>query len=207
MNGRRSGVADRYERVMEPATVEALRRFFKAMNRGMVMTWRLGLGPLAGIWPSGFGRILVIEHTGRKSGNHYRTPVNYTIDGEDLYCIAGFGERTDWYRNLMAQSHTAVWLPEGRWEADATDESDSLRRLELMRAVLRDSGFASHAVGLHPDRIDEESLAAATATYRLVRIRPTRPRPSADGPDDLAWVWIPVIALLGAVWLLRRRRR
>lgn len=202
----RPGVADRYLRVMEPAALEALRTIFKRMNRGMVMLWRLGLGWFAGVWPAGFGRLLVIEHTGRNSGTHYRTPVNYSISGDDLYCIAAFGSRTDWYRNLMAQPHTAVWLPDGRWEVEAFDDSQSPRRLEWMRAVLKDSGFAAPIFGLYPDRLDDDTLAGATETYRLVRLHRIRPQPSADGPGDLRWVWLPIAGLVTALLLSRIRR-
>jgi deazaflavin-dependent oxidoreductase (nitroreductase family) len=203
----RPGVADRYLRVMEPAVLEVLRQVFKRMNRGMVVLWRLGLGWFAGVWPAGFGRLLVIEHTGRKSGTRYRTPVNYTVADDGLYCIAAFGDRTDWYRNLMAQPNAAVWLPDGRWEADATDASGSPRRLEMMRGVLLDSGFAAHIFGLHPRLLDDDTLDRATETYRLVHFRPIRRRPSPDGPGDLQWVWLPVAGLVVALAIRRVKRR
>ena len=53
--------------------MESLRRFFKTMNVGMLWLWRLGLGPLMSVWPTVFGRYLVITHTGRKSGLARRT--------------------------------------------------------------------------------------------------------------------------------------
>lgn len=202
----RSGLAARYQRVMEPKALRLLRRVFHQMNRGMVLLWRLGLGGLADVWPHGFGRLLVIEHTGRKSGTRYRTPVNYTIVGDDLYCVAAFGERTDWYRNLLTAPHTAVWLPDGRWEASVADVSDDPRRVDLMRSVLIDSGFAAHLVGLHPHHIGDEDLAEATATYRLLRIRPLQRRTAPNGPGDLAWIWVPIGAVI-TVGVLRCRSR
>lgn len=198
------GVAARYKRVMDPATVRSLRRIFHRMNRAMVLLWRVGLGRLMNVWPQGFGRLLVIEHTGRRSGSRYFTPVNYTQAGDDLYCVAAFGDRTDWYRNLLATSINAVWLPDGRWEIQAADASDERRRLDLMRKVLVDSGFAAPLFGLHPRRMADEDLAAATATYRLVRIRPLRRQAAPNGPGDLAWVWLPVGA---AAILIKWRRR
>jgi deazaflavin-dependent oxidoreductase (nitroreductase family) len=200
----RPGVAARYRQVMEPKTLQILRRVFHQMNRGMVLLWRLGLGRLANVWPHGFGRLLVIEHIGRRSGSRYLTPVNYTAVDDGLYCVAAFGEDTDWYRNLLAAPEAAAWLPDGRWEVVVTDASDDSRRLHLMRRVLIDSGFAARLFGLNPHRIGDEDLAEATATYRLLRIQPLRRSATSDGPGDLAWIWIPIGAAI-TIRLIRRR--
>lgn len=191
---------------MEPDTLDVLRRVFHLMNMGMVLFWRLGLGRLAGVWPRGFGRLLVIEHTGRRSGSCYRTPVNYTVVGDDLYCVAAFGERTDWYRNLLANPNSAVWLPDGRWDAEVADVSDDPGRVDLTRRVLVDSGFAAHLFGLHPNEIEDEDLAEAISAYRLVRIRPLRKQTATVGPGDLMWIWFPIGAAVGAGLLCRRSR-
>ena len=203
----RAGQDARYQRVTEPNALKLLRRGFRQMNRGMVLLWRIGLGRLADVWPRGFGRLLVIEHTGRKSGTRYRTPVNYTVDGDDLYCVAAFGDRTDWYRNLLASGQTAVWLPDGRWEASVADVSDDPRRIDLIRSVLIDSGFAAPLFGLHPQRLGDEDLAKATSTYRLMRIRPLQRQTAPDGPGDLAWIWFPIGAATALGWLRHRSRR
>ncbi|MDJ0961546.1 MAG: nitroreductase family deazaflavin-dependent oxidoreductase [Acidimicrobiia bacterium] len=197
-----SGTAARYETVTSPQTLEMLRRFFRQLNRSMVMMWRLGLGRMLNIWPAGFGRILVIEHIGRRSGTRYRTPVNFTKDGGDLYCVAAFGRRTDWYRNTMADPAVTVWLPDGRWTAVISDASESADRLDLIRRVLIDSGFAARLVGLRPRQMTDTELASATEDYRLVRIRrghPATPR----SPADLAWIWL-VAAGLAIAARIRR---
>ena len=205
----RSGVAARYEQILDPKVLEAIRRGLRRMNPGMLLIWRLGLGWSADLWPRGFGRLMVIEHVGRRSGARYRTPVNFTRDGGHVYCVVGFGPHTDWYQNVLTGPDIAVWLPDGRWSAHAEDASDDPRRLYLMRQVLLDSGFAAPLIGLHPLRIDDEELEAATASYRLVRITPLRRADAPDGPGDLAWVWWLVGAVLVAGrWMrcvLRRR--
>ncbi|MFZ0491908.1 MAG: nitroreductase family deazaflavin-dependent oxidoreductase [Acidimicrobiia bacterium] len=202
----RQAVAPRYDRLNRPEPLAALRRFFRQMNRGMILLWRLGLGRFAEIWPGGFGRLLVIEHVGRRSGTAYRTPVNFTIDGNDIVCVAAFGDRTDWYRNALAKGTISVWLQDGRWEATVEDISDDAARLGLMRRVLIDSGFAAPLFGLHPRRGSDEELAEATAEYRLVRIRRVRRSREDFGYSDLAWVWPVGLGVLIA-WRLARRAR
>ena len=127
----------------------------------------------------------MLEHVGRRSGTEYRTPVDFSKVGDDLYCVAAFGETTHWYRNILAAPEIAVWLPDGRWVASAEDASDDPRRLDLMRQVLMDSGFAARLIGLHPRQMSDEDLDQATSTYRLLRIHPLRREVSSDGPGSL----------------------
>lgn len=174
------------------------------MNRAMVLLWRLGLGRWAQVWPAVGGRILVIEHRGRKSGNRYRTPLNFTPDGRNRYCLAGFGKRSDWYRNALAAQRIIVWLPDGVWTAHAVDATDDEGARKWFRAVLIDSGFAARAVGLSPKVMTDDEVDTATATYRLVRLELIDR--CARTPADLWWVWLGVGAGAVAALGLRARR-
>ena len=50
-------------------------------------------------WLPGFG---VVEHTGRRSGRRYRTPVN-VFRGDGGYVVAlTYGARAQWVRNVLA---------------------------------------------------------------------------------------------------------
>jgi deazaflavin-dependent oxidoreductase (nitroreductase family) len=70
----------------------------RALMRAPIALYRGRLGFLLG------SRTLMLEHTGRKSGA--RRYVVLEIVGHpapDIYVVAsGFGERAQWYRNLMA---------------------------------------------------------------------------------------------------------
>jgi len=184
---------------------EELRQFFKGFNRFMLYIWRLGLGKWVNAWPERGGQIMVLSHIGRKSGLQRRTPLNYAIIGDDLYCTAGYGHLSDWYRNIKANPAVEVWLPEGWWDGEAEDVSESAERLPLMRDVLIASGFAAEAAGIYPKTMSDDELADATAKYCLLRIRRTTARTGAGGPGDLAWVW-PVATLLLLPLALRRRK-
>ena len=180
-----------------------MRRAFNQMNKGMVPLWRLGLARMMNCWPRGFGQLLVLEHVGRTSGTLYRTPVNFSQVGDDVYVLAAFGHETHWYRNILAATELAVWLPDGRWMATAQDASAGPDRLDLMRQVLIDSGFVAPMLGLHPREMRDEDLDEATSTYCLLRIRPKRRQDVADGPGSLAWVWLVASAGLLTAIVLR----
>jgi deazaflavin-dependent oxidoreductase (nitroreductase family) len=155
-----------------PLQEVSLRKFFHSMNRFMVFMWKIGMGKMINFWPAVVGRIMVIKHRGRKSGKEYLTPVNYApVDGE-IYCTAGFGSISDWYRNMLVNPQVELWLPEGKRAACAEDISDSPRRLFLLRQVLIASGFAASTFGgLNPRKVSDEELDKATKEYRLVHFK------------------------------------
>ena len=175
----------------------------------MLWHWRLGMGPYLNSWPTGIGRFVVLVHRGRKSGRLYRTPVNYAeIDG-DVYVAAGFGKTADWYRNLMAAPRVELWLPDGRWLADAADVTDAPESIAWLREVLKGSGFAAYLAGINPHKMNDEALAETPAVYRLLRLRRVAPLGGPGGPGDRVWLW-PLLVLgalfVGLRWSRRRAR-
>jgi len=120
------------------------------------------------IWPAMSGRIMVVKHCGRKSGNEYLTPVNYAIVEGEIYCTAGFGSISDWYRNMLANPNIELRLPEGWRKAHAEDISDSPNRLFLLRQAIIASGFAGPLFGINQKKLNDEQLDAATKDYRLI---------------------------------------
>ena len=148
--------------------MDSLRKVFHTLNRFMVFMWKIGWGKWINIWPAVIGRIMVIKHRGRKSGKEYLTPVNYAIVDGEIYCTAGFGSISDWYRNMLVNPDIELWLPEGKQKARAEDISDSPERLYLLRQVLIASGFAAPMFGIDPKKVNDEQLDALSKEYRLV---------------------------------------
>jgi deazaflavin-dependent oxidoreductase (nitroreductase family) len=192
---------------------EALRKGFHYGNKAMVFGWRLGLGSFMNrAWLS--GQIMVITHVGRTSGRTYRTPVNYARFDGDVYCIAGFGERTDWYRNALAHPEVELWLPSERfggpvawWRATAEPVSGDPMRLDRLRDVLVASGFAGRLDGFRPGMSDEE-LRTMGEEYPVLRIRLGEACTGDGGPNDIAALWpaAATIAVPLAAWRTMRGR-
>ncbi len=151
-----------------PAQLSKLRRFFHGMNYFMVLLWKIGLGKMMNIWPAVGGRIMVIRHRGRKSGREYLTPVNYAIVDGEIYCTAGFGAGTDWFRNIMAGPDIELWLPEGRRRAHACDVSDAPGRVRLLREITIASGFAGPLLGVDQKKLTDEQIEKIAKDYRLI---------------------------------------
>jgi deazaflavin-dependent oxidoreductase (nitroreductase family) len=148
--------------------INTYRKTFRILNRFMVPMWKMGMGKMINFWPAVVGRIMVIKHTGRKSGRTLYAPVNYAEVEGRIYCVAGFGTRTDWYRNIMKNPDVEIWLPNKRVGAKVMDISDSAQRLRLVREVLIASGFAARLFGINPIKIDDGELNKITSDYRLI---------------------------------------
>ena len=192
---------------MDELTAGRMRRVFRHVNRWMVVLWRLGLGRWVNAWPAGSGRIMVLTHVGRTSGRRFRTPLNYAeVDGE-IYCTAGFGPGSDWYRNVTVTPEVEVWLPGRRWCGTVEDVSDGPDRARVLRAVLLASGFAAPAAGVPVRRLTDEQVAERTADYRLLRIRRTGVATGDPRPGDLAWTWAVGGGCLALLALLAIRGR
>lgn len=184
---------------------DSLKWLFRQLNPFLVLHFRLGLAGMVNALPDTLGRIMVLVHTGRKSGLRRLTPINYAPSEGAVYCVAGFGAGSDWYKNISAHPGVELWLPDGLFGTAAwrgTAEEVQENRLPHVRDVLIASGFAASAFGgIDARAMSDEALDAATKDYRLMRIRLEEHLPS---PVDLAWVWLPVGAVF-ALWFLMRQ--
>ena len=191
---------------LDPEMEKRLRYGFRYLNKFMLLMWRLGLGGLLNGWPDVFGRIMVIAHTGWKTGLRRYTPVNYAIVDGELYCMVGFGKVSHWYKNIQANPNVEVWLPGGWWVGEAEDITHAENRLSLLREVLIGSGVVAPMFGLHPKTMPDAELADLTAAYRLIHIKRTAPQTGPDGPGELAWVW-PLATMLLLPLLFRKNEK
>ena len=128
--------------------------------------------------------ILLLTHTGRKTGQSYVTPLQYErIDGA-YYVGAGRGRRADWFRNALAQPRVHVQV--GREAFDCLAEpviepervADFLAcRLERHPLMIGLIMKVAHHLPLRPSRTQLLELGLSTA---LMILRPPR-RPASAG--------------------------
>jgi len=190
-----------------PTQEDVLRQLFKFFNHFMLLLWRLGLGSWVNFSPQVSGRIMVITHRGRMTGRKLRTPANYAILNGDIYCTAGFGKKSDWYRNILASPEVEVWLPDGWWSGIAEEVVDPVHRIPILRQVLIGSGFAARMAGINPYLYSDKELDQTTFNYRLIRIRNLEPCTGPGGPGDLAWVWPLATMILLPIAIFKRKNK
>jgi deazaflavin-dependent oxidoreductase (nitroreductase family) len=169
------------------------------LHKAPVTLWRLGLGPM-------LGRVFILLTTrGRRSGQPRRTAVaRWMVDGK-LYAWCPYGERAQWYRNVLVDPGVTVQTrsaPLGAVVVRVVDD-DELTRIYRMLRTTDPEGLAWYMgmVGIADDVAD---LVAKKDRVHFLRFDPS-PEVGLPGQRaDLAWLWaVPI--LLG--WWWRRQRR
>ncbi len=91
------------------------------------------VGPLA--WLLATRSILLLETTGRRSGRPRRVTLSFMPLPGRFIVFAGWGERADWYRNILAQPRVVVRIGGRRFAGTAHLVADPSERAALMRQM------------------------------------------------------------------------
>ena len=178
-----------------------MRAAFKGLNRWfMVPLHRAGLGAWVST-PIG-GHIGLLRVRGRKSGLMRETPLNYLVAEGAVWVMAGFGPKTEWYRNVAADPRAEVWLPGRRLAGVAAEERDPRVRARILPALLRSTLLPGSLVGVNPLTAPDDAITKALDWVPLVRITPDREwlEPGPDDPGGRAWIWRQAL-VVAASWI------
>jgi deazaflavin-dependent oxidoreductase (nitroreductase family) len=94
------------------------KKIMKASSKAHVHVFKLTNGRIGSTWRVGAGfkkpaPTLLLEHTGRKSGRLFTTPLLYLADGRNVVVVAsqgGLPKNPQWLGNLQANPDTRVHL-------------------------------------------------------------------------------------------------
>ncbi len=174
----------------------------RVLFKGPLLWWRMGLGPLLGHW------MVLFTTWGRISRQPRHTLASYTARNDTLYLISGWGERADWYRNLMVDPHVTVQPGRGGYSALARRVTDVEEYTEVMRDILRTGGDPDFQPWLASLDIaaNLDDLVAKRDRVHMVALDPSDEPGPPPMPIDRVWLWaVPAMLLAGLYW--RRRRR
>jgi deazaflavin-dependent oxidoreductase (nitroreductase family) len=161
-----------------------------------IYLYRLGLGQLLG------HRFMLLTHRGRRSGRVYQTAlevVRYDPSLRETVVASGWGERSDWYRNLKA--HPALEI-RSRRERYAP-EQQFLTPEEVYQEIVDYERRHPWAVRIVPSvlgfRLDGSDAARRSFanSVRMVAFRP-RQGPSSRVRSTVASPWRPTAGKRGA---------
>lgn len=192
-----------------------LERFLKPLHRGFlaVNRWctapaiRAGLGPLFSNPLT--GSMMVLRTTGRQSGRVRDAPLGYAIQDGAVWCIAGFGRSSHWFRNIEADPRVEVILPTATFSGIAEEVTEPEAWLAGFRLVVRSLGIIGRTVVPGALEASDADLVERWQALPVVRIRPTGIGSGPSDPGGLAWLPLIVteVLALGTVvrWLRHRR--
>jgi deazaflavin-dependent oxidoreductase (nitroreductase family) len=119
--------------------------------------------------------ILLLTHTGRKSGKRYVTPLQYEeIDGA-YYIGAARGQKADWFRNVKANPNVEVAVGRKVFHALAELVTDPARVADFLEYRLkRHPLMIGLMMKLHklPMRPSREQFLELSQTTALVILHP-----------------------------------
>jgi len=185
------------------AALPAANRAFLWLNRYVaVPAYRAGLGPLFSSPVT--GSIMVLRTRGRSSGLMRDAPLGYVILDGSIYCCAGFGIRTHWYRNILVEPRVECLLPDRAVSGIAEEVVDPQEWLRGFRALIKSLGVIGRWTVTDVDAATDDLLRQKARGIPLVRVRVSGIAPGPSDPGGLLWVPITIVSTW---WLLRRVAR
>lgn len=198
-----------------------LTRWLRPLQRALNIANRASVAPLLRArlgWLLGTpftGYLMLLRTRGRRTGLVREAPLGYVIRDGAVWCVAGYGETTPWYRNLLDEPAVEVILPTRRFRAIATPVDDATAWSVAFRALIRSFALVGLAVVGDVSGLSDTELHDRYASLPIVRIVPVQGEPPVRaGPfDPGGWGWLLPFGLtimVPAAWLAGRhtvRRR
>lgn len=150
-------------------------RFLRLAMRLPTWLYRVRLGWLLG------SRFICLMHRGRRSGRVHRAiieVVRFDGDGPEAVVMAGWGERTQWYRNLEAAPAEEVRIGRRRWRRPGQRFLGEDERIGVLGSYVREHPLAARELLrlFGADSRDEAAVRDLAGRLRAVAFRPS--------PDD-----------------------
>jgi deazaflavin-dependent oxidoreductase (nitroreductase family) len=170
--------------------------WMKYMFKLPLLLWRMGMGPLLG------QLFMILTTRGRKSGLARHTPVEYfEFDGR-IHAMAAW-PKSDWYRNLQADSLVTVQTAAGTQAMRARRVTSDEEWAGMVAYIESNPGRRRIWESMGMD-VSGESFLQEKERYHLLTFEPVAKPAGSPPPEplpvDLWWVW-PVLFF---AWLYRR---
>jgi deazaflavin-dependent oxidoreductase (nitroreductase family) len=153
------------------------------------------------------GYLLLLRTRGHRSGRVREVPLGYVVLDGAVYCCAGFGLRTAWYQNVLADERVEVVLPGRSFVGRATPVTDPVEWLRAYRALMASLGLVSRSVLGDLRTTDDATLRATHRAIPLVRVTPTAVLAGSLDPGGRSWIGALAMWLMLLRVVLRRGRR
>ncbi len=147
-------------------------RYLRRALRAPAWLYRARLGWLLG------NRFLCISHTGRSTGRDRHAVVEvvrFDTAASEATVIAGWGPRTQWYRNLESAPAEEVTIGRRRWPRPRQRFLDEAEREAVLHSYAEDHPLAARELGraFGVAGLDDRQISRLARRTRAVAFCPT----------------------------------
>jgi deazaflavin-dependent oxidoreductase (nitroreductase family) len=136
--------------------------FSRFLYRLPILLYRIGLGGLLG------KRFLLLEHIGRRSGlirEAVLEVIRYDETQNVFYIVSAFGERSDWYQNIVKNPDVRIQVGRKWWMAYAQVLTSDLSEKEILSYAERNPrifrALAERLLGYEVGESDQDLIHLA----------------------------------------------
>jgi deazaflavin-dependent oxidoreductase (nitroreductase family) len=161
--------------------------------------WRMGLEPLLRQF-----RLIVLTTRGRRSREPRRVMLEHSYRNDCVYIAPGWGERTQWYLNILADPRVTLQRKGKTMSAMARVVTDDTELAAFYQLARRDTPVWKQYLSSRGVEDTLEDFIAKKDRIPALRLDPMEgDLPFPPLRCDLWWVWA-VLALVGLLlwWLL-----
>jgi deazaflavin-dependent oxidoreductase (nitroreductase family) len=150
----------------------------RLMFRSPLFWWRLGFRPI-------LGRLFLLLTTkGRTTGQPRHVMLEYALLNGNIYISPGWGERTQWYQNLLADGRVTVQTADKTLVANAVRVTDDQELASIYHAIRGKSAVWKEWLESWGVRDDVEDFVAKKDRLCTLRLEPAEgPGPKPLGAD------------------------
>jgi deazaflavin-dependent oxidoreductase (nitroreductase family) len=178
---------------------------WRTFLRSPLYLYQVGLGWMLRPFP-----VLIVTTQGRSSGLPRHVILEYRRHGSKLYLISGWGERPQWYKNLVAQPVVTIQLNGQVYKATAstvTDAGEAMRALYMFKRTSRISEMILANMS-SAAAVDLRTLKTVSSEFTVVRLDLSAEKPVLAGVEVTNRWFAPLLmalTLLVMVWMVWER--
>jgi deazaflavin-dependent oxidoreductase (nitroreductase family) len=178
----------------------------RLLFKSPLLWWRMGLGKILSHNALSGNKMLVLTSWGRKSHKPRHTMLSYALVGGREFVSSGWGGRTDWYKNIVADPHVTVQVGGRVYSARARRVQDVGELTKIAQEMFSTGGDTHFVSWLDSFGIEHDLQDVIDKRDRLVLVafdesEETGPPPM---PVDLKWVWGVILLVLMCICLWLR---
>jgi deazaflavin-dependent oxidoreductase (nitroreductase family) len=165
-----------------------------------IYTWRLGLGPIVGRY------IMIITQVDHKSGNPYKTSMEYFQINGMKYIANNIGIQSKLYRNILADPRVTIQSSDGTEQMVAVPVIQDDELINVIESLLnKNPSFINRYLSELGVKAERKDILKHKEELIFLRFDPTSD-PTPRGLEvDLAWIW-PLLLIWTVITKPKRKK-